>query len=114
LERVKCITTKGKLSTFLWVELIHSACCLFNRRSSKALGHKTPLEAYLGERHDIHNLKVLGMHAYVHALKIKRNKLDECSMVGILVGIDEMKKGYKCCILVLKKAILSKDVVIDE
>jgi hypothetical protein len=35
-------------------------------------------------------------------------------MVGILVRIDEMKKGYKCYILVLKKAILSKDVVIDE
>jgi hypothetical protein len=35
-------------------------------------------------------------------------------MVGILVRIDEMKKGYKCYILVLKKAILSNDVVIDE
>jgi hypothetical protein len=35
-------------------------------------------------------------------------------MVGIFVGIDEMKKGYKWYILVLKKAILSKDAFINE
>jgi hypothetical protein len=57
---------------------------------------------------------MLGVQAYVHVFKIKKDNLDECSMVGILVRINEMKKGYKCYILVLKNAILSKDLVIDE
>lgn len=49
-----------------------------------------------------------------HIPNIKRKKLDDDSIHGVLIGVSEESKGYKIYDLVNKKVIISRDVVFEE
>jgi hypothetical protein len=66
LETTTCIIVKENLPKVLWVKLVHATCYLVNRRPSKTLDQKTPLEVFSRKKSHLKNLKVLGAQAYIH------------------------------------------------
>jgi hypothetical protein len=66
LETTTCIIVKGNPSKVLWIKLVHATCYLVNRRPSKTLDQKTPLEVFSRKKPHLKNLKVLGAQACSH------------------------------------------------
>jgi len=61
------------------------------------LGH-TP-ESYSGKKPDFSHLQIFGCtYSFVHIVEEDKNKLEPKSCEGVLVGYDEVTKGYRCLI----------------
>src|SRR5579859_3563479 len=75
--------------------------------------HKTPFEAWHGEKPDLSHLRVLGCDAFVHVPKEKRVKLDSHTEKGQLVGYRGMNQ-WKVWIPEREEVVVSRDVVFDE
>jgi hypothetical protein len=52
--------------------------------------------------------------AYAKMSDIKRIKLDDKSKKCIFVGYDDKRMGYKLYNLIIKKVIMSRDVIFEE
>ena len=50
----------------------------------------------------------------MHVPDEKRSKLDDKSQKYILIGYDANSKGYKLYNLIIRKTIISRDVIFDE
>jgi hypothetical protein len=53
-------------------------------------------------------------HFWVHIVREDKNKLEPKSCEGVLVGYDEVTKGYCCFIPQTRKMLVSRDVRVDE
>ena len=82
------------LPLFLWEEACSTAVYLQNRRPHRAVGSRTLEEAFTGRRPDIGHLRMFGCLTYSHVPIEKRTKLEPTAKKGILVGYNEMTKGY--------------------
>ena len=82
------------LPLFLWVETCSTAVYLQNRSPHKAVGSRTPKEAFTRKRPDIGHLRMFGCLTYSHIPSEKRMKLEPTTEKGILVGYSETTKGY--------------------
>lgn len=110
LEKAKPMISEANLPEALWGEAIMTANYLKNR-SPTANKSKTPFELFTGKAPDLSNLRTFGSEAYVLTPKKKRNKLDETSQKGIMVGY--APNGYR--ILMEDNTVnLSRDVVFNE
>lgn len=65
-----------ELPKHLRSEAIRVACCVHNRRPTKALLHLMPEEVFMKKKPDVAHLRILGTRVYVHVPKNKRDKLD--------------------------------------
>ncbi|CAL8166112.1 unnamed protein product [Prunus armeniaca] len=66
----------------LWAEAVHTIVYLLNRCPNRALGDKTPFEAYSGRKPGLAHLKIFGCVCYVHIPSEVRQKLDAKSTKG--------------------------------
>ncbi|CAL8174177.1 unnamed protein product [Prunus armeniaca] len=114
VEMAKAMLHEKGLPYYLWAEAVHTAIYLLNRCPTRALGDKTPFEAYSGRKPGLAHLKIFGCLCYVHIPSEVRQKLDAKSTKGIFVGYAICEKGYRVYDLATKKIILSRDVVFDE
>ncbi|GKC48828.1 retrovirus-related pol polyprotein from transposon TNT 1-94, partial [Tanacetum coccineum] len=78
------------------------------------LENKTPQEAWSGRKPIVAHFKVFGSVAYGHIHDQRRTKLDDKSKKFVFIGHDEKTKGYKLMDLINKKAVVKRDVIIDE
>ncbi|KAG8496284.1 hypothetical protein CXB51_009218 [Gossypium anomalum] len=60
------------------------------------------------------HLRVFGCVCYAHVPVAKRDKLAKKAQLGILVGYNSIKKGYRILDPSTKKVSVSRDVVFDE
>ncbi len=65
LERVRTMLIHAGLPSSLWPEAIAAACYITHRFPTKALGGKTPYEAWYKKKPDLAILCVYGCNAYV-------------------------------------------------
>ncbi|KAI5332732.1 hypothetical protein L3X38_022861 [Prunus dulcis] len=114
VEMAKAMLHKKGLPYYLWAEAVHTAVYLLNRCPTRALGDKTPFEAYSGRKAGLAHLKIFGCVCYVHIPSEVRQKLDAKSTKGIFVGHAIYEKGYRVYDPATKKILLSRDVVFDE
>lgn len=75
------------LPLFLWVEVCNMTVYLHNRSPHKALGSKTPKEAFTGRRPKIEDIHIFRCVTYSHVPSEKRMKLEPIAKKGILVRL---------------------------
>jgi hypothetical protein len=74
------------LPFLLWAKAYSTVVYLQNRSPHRALGKKTPEEAFTGSRPDVEHLHIFGCSTFSHVPSEKRTKLDPTAEKGILVG----------------------------
>jgi hypothetical protein len=101
------------LPFFLWVEACNTAMYLQNSSPHRALGRKTPEEAFTGRRPDVGHLRIFGYLTFSHVPSEKRTKLDPTAKKGILVGYS-VSKAYQIYIPALRRVVVRRDVIFEE
>ncbi|KAI5343366.1 hypothetical protein L3X38_011242 [Prunus dulcis] len=111
VEMAKAMLHEKGLPYYLWVEVVHTTVYILNRCPTRALGDKTPFEAYSRRKRGIAHLKIFGCLCYVYISSEVRQKLDAKSTKGIFVGYTTCEKGYRMYDPITKKLLLSRDIV---
>ena len=102
----------ANLPLFLWVETLLIAVFLINRLSSSVPKMGTPFVNFYGEQLDNNNLKVFGCRCFSY---IKgNNKFIPKTYSRVLIGYNNLHKGYKCSHPSTKRVYISRHVVFDE
>lgn len=113
VEMVRAMLSGANLSKSLWAECVMAANYIQNRLPSKSLD-KTPFELWYNKKPNLSHMRVYGCKVFVQIPKCKRQKLDDASVEGTLVGYGENVKGYRILINGSNKIIVSKDVKFEE
>jgi hypothetical protein len=87
------------LPFYLWAEACSTIVYLQNWSLHRALGRKTPEEAFTGSRLDVEHLCIFGCLMFSHVPSEKWTKLDPTAKKGILVGYSEVSNVYRIYIL---------------
>jgi hypothetical protein len=103
-----------ELPLFLWTEACRTAVYLQNRSSHKAVGSRTPEEAFTGVRPDVGHFRMFGCLTFSHVPSEKRTKLEPTSKKGIFVGYNETSKAYRIYIPTQQKLVVRRDVKFKE
>ncbi|UYV63164.1 hypothetical protein LAZ67_2003325 [Cordylochernes scorpioides] len=98
----------------LWAEAVNTAVYLLNRCTTKVLENSTPYEIWYKRKPSILHLKTFGCNAYVHIPKDNRKKLDKKSIRTFFVGYTETNKNYRMWDPIVRKIIISSDVIFTE
>ena len=104
---------KGLPNTF-WAEAVYTAVYILNRRPTKSVKDKTPIEAWNGKKPSAKHLRVFGSICYIHIPDVKRHKLEDKTIRGIFLGYSNISKGYRVYNLQTKKLVISRDVEVYD
>jgi hypothetical protein len=108
MSQVECWTCK------FWADAVSMACCLINRSLKIALDGKVVEEVWIGNEIDYSGLRVFGCPTHVHIPSEEQSKLDLKSRQCVFLGYGKGVKGYKFWDPKANKAVISRDVVLDE
>ncbi|KAG6471101.1 hypothetical protein ZIOFF_072198 [Zingiber officinale] len=97
-----------------WGEAVRHAVYLLNRLPTKALGDRTPFEAWMGRKPHLANLRVFGCVAYVKNTTPHLKKLDDRSPPMVYLGVEEGCKAHRLFDPRHGKLQVSRDVVFQE
>ena len=95
MEKVHPMVGHARVGKAFWAEAVHTANYLKNRTPTKALGMKTPYEAWYGKQPDLSNLRVFGCIAFAHVPDVLRKKLDDKAVKLRFMGYSKGGKGYR-------------------
>ncbi|KAG6491761.1 hypothetical protein ZIOFF_046699 [Zingiber officinale] len=82
------------MSIRFWGEAVRHAVYLLNRLPTKALGERTPFEAWMGRKSHLAHLRVFGCVAYVKNTAPHLKKLDDRSSPMVYLGVEEGCKAH--------------------
>jgi hypothetical protein len=102
------------LPFYLWAKACNIAVYLQNRSPHRALGRKTPEEAFNESRPDIKHLRIFRCSTFSRVPLEKRTKLDPTIERGMLVGYSKVSKAYKIYIPTLRRVVVRRDVRFEE
>jgi len=74
----------------------------------------TPEQVFTGNKSSLSHLRIFGTQALVHVPKHLREKMALKSQTCILLGFDELTKGYRYFCPQTQRIIISRDITIDE
>ncbi|KAG6486758.1 hypothetical protein ZIOFF_055337 [Zingiber officinale] len=97
-----------------WGEEVRHAVYLLNRLPTKALGDRTPFEAWMGRKPHLTHLRVFGCVAYVKNTTLHLKKLDDRSSPMVYLGVEEGCKAHRLFNPRHGKLQVSRDVVFQE
>jgi hypothetical protein len=90
------------------------ACYLINKPPRATLDGKVVEEVWIGNKVDYSGLKVFSCSTYTHIPSEERSKLDPKSRQCVFLGYGKRVKDYKFWDPTANKAVISRDVVVDE
>ncbi|KAG6536147.1 hypothetical protein ZIOFF_001191 [Zingiber officinale] len=102
------------MPTRFWGEAVRHAVYLLNRLPTKALGDRTPFEAWMGRKPHLAHLRVFGCVAYVKNTTPHLKKLDDRSSPMVYLGVEEGCKAHRLFDPRHGKLQVSRDVVFQE
>ena len=114
MEAVKAMIHDQHIPMYLWEEATRTTVYVQNIISHSALGNKTPVEMFFGEKPEVSHVNIFGCHVYIHIPKEKRSKLDPSGKKILFVGYSEQSKAYRIYISGCHQIELSRDVTFDE
>eukprot|EP00253_Pinus_taeda_P003022 PITA_03022 len=88
MEKARSMLSGAGLGQEFWADAVEISCYLVNRSPSSTLEDKTPQEVWIGKKHSLSHMRVVGCDAYVHVPKEKRTKLDSKSKRPVREAID--------------------------
>lgn len=104
------IHTKG-LPIKRWAEAVNTAVYVLNRSGPTPVKQKSPLELWNKKAVNFDHLRVFGTECFVHFPKQKRQKFDQKSNKGYLVGYCGEKDGYRIWLPKMNKIECSQNVI---
>lgn len=110
VESRTMIHTKG-LPVKLWAEAINIAAYILNRTGLTPVKQKSPIELWNNKPVKIDHLKIFGTECFVHLPKQKRQKFDQKSNKGFLVGYCGEKDGFRVCLPKMNKIEFSRNAI---
>ncbi|KAG6534512.1 hypothetical protein ZIOFF_008415 [Zingiber officinale] len=84
-----------QMSARFWREAVRHAVYLLNYLPTKALGERTPFEAWMGRKPHLAHLRVFGCVAYVKNTTSHLKKLDYRSSPMVYLGVEEGCKAHR-------------------
>ena len=113
MEAARSMLHSSNASLWLWSEAVKYATYILNRvPSNEKL--KTPFEVFYRIKPNVSNIRVFGSLTFILRPDQDRKKVDDKSLVGMLVGFDEEQKGYRVYVPSKRKVIVTAHVRIDE
>ena len=109
IEMARCLLFEKKLPKKFWVEVVNSFIYLHNTLLTKALKGKTPFETWNRYKPSMQHLRIFCCICYAHVLEVKKDKLHHKENVEIMIGYNNVTKGYKIYQLSTGKVIVGKD-----
>ncbi|KAG6494785.1 hypothetical protein ZIOFF_042546 [Zingiber officinale] len=97
-----------------WGEAVRHAVYLLNRLPTKALGERTPFEAWMGRKPHLSHLRVFGCVAYVKNTTPHLKKLDDRSSPMVYLGVEEGCKAHRLFDPKRGKLQVSRDAIFQE
>lgn len=86
---------------------------VLNRSPTVAVKNKTPEEAWSRVKPSVEYFRVFGCIFHVHVPDSKRTKLDDKSLICVLLGVSEEFKAYRLYDPVSQGIITSRDAVFE-
>ena len=87
---------------------------LLNRCPTKQVKGKTPQEAWSDYTPNVAQLRIFRCVVYAQVPEVKRKKLDNHGEKCIFIGYSEESKAYKLYNSLIKKLVVSRDVIFNE
>jgi hypothetical protein len=81
-------------------EAMRHSVYLLNKLPTKALGDRTPFEAWNGRKPHLGHLRVFGCIAHVKSVGPHMKKLEDRSQPMVYLGVEEGSKAYSCLVQV--------------
>ena len=103
-----------KIPGRFWAEAVRHAVYLLNRLPTKAMGYRTPYEAWNGKRPHLGHLRIFGCKGHVKTVKPHLKKLEDRSVPMVYFGIEEGSKAHRMYNPQTNKIVVSRDVVFEE
>ena len=114
-EGVTCMLSEARLPPSFWGEALATFVYVRNRLPTAALpSTTTPFAVAFGRKPSLQHLRVFGCRAYVLIQKDQRKSLQPHSVACIFLGYSDKIKGWGCYNPVIKKVIVSRDVIFNE
>jgi hypothetical protein len=110
---LRTLLFQGHLPACYWVEAMHTATYLFNRRPSRPLQRLTPYEALFLQPPDYSHLRTFGCLYYPNLSATAPHKLAPRSTMCVLFGYSREHKGYHCLEISSRKIITSHHALFD-
>ncbi|CAD6236968.1 GSCOCG00012493001-RA-CDS [Cotesia congregata] len=114
VDMARCLLIQAGFPTMYWGAAITTANYLRNRCPSRSHGGSTPFELWFGRKPELKHLRVFGAKVLVLRKEIGRQKLEERSIEGRLVGYYETAKAYRVRRNDDDKVVITRDVQIIE
>ena len=109
MERARAMLSDAGLPKELWAEAVNTANYI-RCRSPAAKKLRTPWELFFGQKPDVSHMRTFRATAYSHLPEEKRQKLDNRSIRGVMVGYPDSTKGYRI-LLDNQTVIISRSVI---
>lgn len=114
VEMVRCFIVESDLPEFLWAELVRKAAYVRNRCPTNLNKEKTPEELWSGKVPTVRHFRKIGCKAFALNNKLGKSKFEPRSSEYVLIGYDEISKGYILWKKGTTKVIKSRDVKFIE
>jgi hypothetical protein len=114
MDKARCMMKGRSVDKQFWGEAVMTANFLRNRSPTSKLGNVTPYEKLHKIKPNLNNLKTFGCKVQFWNHKEHKQKLDDRSFDGILLGFDVATKCYRVYNIEKKKIKLSRDVKFYE
>lgn len=114
VDITRCLLIQSGLSKGFWAETVYTANYLRNRCPSKSLNGCTPFEVLYETSPNLNHLRVFGSRVFVLNKDTQKDKLEDRSIEGIMIGYSEESKGYRIWLNEARKVVTARDVKFFE
>lgn len=114
MNMVRSMLSEKKIPKTFWPEAVNWTVHVLNRSPTLAVRNMTPEEAWNGVKPSVEYFRVFGCTTHVHVPDSTRTKLDDKSLICVLLGVSEESKAYRLYDPVKQKIIISRDVIFEE
>uniref|UniRef100_A0A453GJS8 Integrase catalytic domain-containing protein n=1 Tax=Aegilops tauschii subsp. strangulata TaxID=200361 RepID=A0A453GJS8_AEGTS len=111
---MRTLLLQANLTPPFWVEDLHTATYLLNRRPSRVIAPHTPHYLLYGIPPTYDHLRVFGCLCFPNQYATMANKLAPRSSRYVFLGYALEHKGYRCFDLATRRVIVSRHVIFDE
>uniref|UniRef100_A0A453P3S6 Integrase catalytic domain-containing protein n=1 Tax=Aegilops tauschii subsp. strangulata TaxID=200361 RepID=A0A453P3S6_AEGTS len=111
---LRVLLIHAKLPPPFWVEALHTATYILNRRPCSAINFVTPYYQLLGHHPTYDHMRVFGCLCFPNTVATAPHKLAPRSSRCVFLGYPLEHKGYRCLDLSSRKVIISRHVTFDE
>ena len=114
MDMTRSLLKSMNLPGRFWGEAVRHAVYLLNRLPTKAMGDRTPFEAWYRKKPHVGHLRVFGCTAHAKVTTPHLKKLDDRSHMMIYLGVEDGSKAHRLYDPRENKIQVSRDVKFEE